>query len=204
MRIISIFTIALALTSAPLSGQTGGVALLDGSRLWVSGTSTIHAWTCRTTDLEASVVLGSRAASVFASGAISKVDVAVPVTSLKCGRKKMDDNLYKAMRAKEFPTIAFSLTSYTVLPGAVSDSATLRTLGRLTIAGTSRDITMDVRASRDAAGILQGTGEVGLLMTDFGIRPPVVMGGLLKTGNMITVGFDVRSNLTPVVADRSH
>lgn len=76
----------------------------------------------------------------------------------------------------------------------------LRTVGKLTIAGTTREIIMDVRATRGNGNLLSGTGTVELLMTDFGIRPPVVMAGLLKTGNKITVGFELRTHLTPVVA----
>lgn len=200
MRNIPSIAIALTLAATSTGAQGSRLELADGSRLWIDGTSTLHNWTCRTTDLRASVELGNGAASVLGVGALTRADVIVPVKTLRCGNAKMDRNMYKALKAEEFATVAYSLARYEMLSGATKDSVTIRTVGTLTIAGTPREITMDVRALRGAGEIVQGSGRIELLMTDFGIKPPVVMAGLLKTGNRITVAFDLRAQFTSPVA----
>lgn len=200
MRILPLLVTTLLFATAARA-QTGQLEIVDGSLLTIAGTSTVHAWTCRTTQLGATLEVNSTAMGLLGLGGLSKVSVTIPVRSLKCGHGRMDGNLYKAMKADEHPSIAYTLGHYELLPDGTRDSVTLRTTGSLTIAGTAREITMDVRASRVPEGnIVRGTGRVQLRMTSFGIKPPVVMMGMLKTGDEITVSFDLRTRLTAAVA----
>lgn len=200
MRNLTVIALATALSAIPaLSGAQSRLEVQQGSRLWIEGTSTLHAWTCRTSELKAAFELGGTADAIPGAGALSKVAVDVPVKSMKCGKGKMDENMYKALKANEFPSIDYKLVSYELLPGATKDSAMIRTAGTLTIAGVTKQISMDVTTRRDA-DLITSTGSTQMLMTDFGIKPPVVMAGMLKTGNKITVSFDIRTNVTPLVA----
>src|SRR5690554_7280057 len=60
----------------------------------------------------------------------------------------------------------------------------------LTLAGVTRQIQMDVNVEETSEGI-RYTGSVPLKMSDFEIRPPTAMFGALRTGDEVTVGFDV-------------
>lgn len=201
MRTLSLLVTTLFFATAA-SAQTGQLEIVEGSLLTIDGTSTVHAWTCRTTQLGATMEVNSAATGgLLGLAGLSKVSVTIPVRSLKCGHDRMDGNLYKAMKADEHPSIAYTLGHYELLPDGTRDSVTLRTTGSLTIAGTARAITMDVRASRLPEGnIVRGTGRIQLRMTSFGIQPPVVMLGMLKTGDQITVAFDLRTRLNAAVA----
>jgi polyisoprenoid-binding protein YceI len=199
MRILTTITLAGAILAAP-AGAQNRLDLLEDSRLWIEGTSTLHDWKCSTGKLAASVELNSGGNSVLGAGSLSKVNVTVPVKSLACGKDKMDENMFKALKADDFPTITYKLVRYDVLPGATKDSAAIRAVGHLTIAGATREIVMDVATRRSGSKDARGTGSVAFLMSDFGIKPPVVMLGMLKTGDRITVGFDIHTTLTPVVA----
>ena len=79
---------------------------------------------------------------------VTEKEVKVPVRNLKCGNGKMDNNLYKALKAGDATEIGYILATFDVVPGATNDSFTVKTVGALTVAGTERTVNMDVTAAR--------------------------------------------------------
>jgi len=65
----------------------------------------------------------------------------------------------------------------------------IRAVGILNIAGVEREVTLTLK-TQQSEGILIVTGEIQLLMTDFGITPPKAMLGMLKTDPKVTVTFE--------------
>ena len=59
----------------------------------------------------------------------------------------------------------------------------------LQIAGVEREVAIDITTKRTGA-TLDGAGPVELLMTDYGIKPPIAMLGMLKTDPKVTVTFE--------------
>jgi polyisoprenoid-binding protein YceI len=67
---------------------------------------------------------------------------------------------------------------------------TITAHGTLTVAGVERPIDLSVAARREGEGIrLKGTRQ--LRMTEFEIKPPKMMMGTLRTGDQVTVTFDL-------------
>jgi polyisoprenoid-binding protein YceI len=198
--LLTITTAASAQTSAELT-----LIPRPESRLTLKGTSTLHAFSCATSQLSAKVGVAPSAlarGTVADAGTPLKVSVSVPVTTLKCAKGgKMDENMYKTLKADAFPTITYVLDTHEVIPVAGdADNFTIRTTGTLTVAGQSTKVAMDVAATRLADGGAQGRGSVDLKMTDFGIKPPVMMMGTLRVGNEIKIEFDVKLARATVVA----
>ena len=178
---------------------TDGVRLVLGpqSELTFEGTSTMHAFHCKTTKLNVTVNVDP----AYMEGKLSKlnrplrtVDVVIPVKSLTCGSSGLEKNMFKTLKADKYPEIRYQLSTCEVA-SATDDGVTLQAIGTLTIAGQQKTIEMLVKSNRGAAGNATATGTQAILMTDFGIKPPVFMLGTLKTGNKITVSFKL--NMTP-------
>jgi polyisoprenoid-binding protein YceI len=93
----------------------------------------------------------------------------------------------EALKAQVNPTIRYAMTSASL--GSAGNPFTLDTRGRLTIAGVTREVTMQVTGTRDSKGTCILTGRVPIRMSDYGIKPPVAMLGTIKTGNDVTVSF---------------
>lgn len=189
-------TILASLALAGVAGAQSPVQLTarSDSKLSVDGTSNLHAWSCKATSIEASLVVDpgyAKAETTALQQEIKRVDVKVPVGNLKCGHGKMDDNMYKALKAQDEPQIHYILGSFEVVPGAGRDEFTLKTVGTLTVAGVNNTVKMDVIAHRLADGSLRAEGQLPILMTDYGIKPPTAIFGTLKTGNQVTVKFDL-------------
>ncbi|HET7584677.1 MAG TPA: YceI family protein [Gemmatimonadaceae bacterium] len=201
-------TLASAILATVVVAQGGPslpVHVEPQSKLWLEGNSTMHEFTCRTNDIQATVEIdpGYRyAAAATRAHPFNSVDVQIPVRSLKCGKDKMDENMYKTLRADEFTDIHYTLRSYTVEEGtAEGDSMVVVAVGTLTIAGQEREVTMKVSTDTEPNGAVRAHGALTLLMTDFGIKPPKFMLGTLKVDNKIRIGFDLHVTSTGAVAE---
>lgn len=177
----------------PKMASTATLGLAGGS-LKLEGTSTLHPWSASTKDLRGSFRLKADApagdvASLVRSGAVESFELSIPVQSLKSGEGGLDDNMYKALKAEKNPSIVFRMSSYQVTPGAGGAlKATLN--GQLRVAGVARPVAIDLDAQPTAHG-LRVTGSKVLSMKDFDVKAPVLMLGMIKTGDTVTVRFDV-------------
>lgn len=171
-RSLAILTLALA----ALAASAERFAPANGSFIRVEGTSTLHAW-----KMEGAAINGqidsARPAAV----------VTIPVTSIKSEHAKMDKLMAEALKAKQHPEIRYELVETTQIPNA--QTFTVKTRGKLTIAGVTREIAMDVQGTRGADGRYVLTGTAPVRMTSFGIKPPTAMMGTIKAGDDVTVTF---------------
>jgi polyisoprenoid-binding protein YceI len=174
--------------------ETAKVPVSPESKLWIDGTSNLHEWSCKATTLEAMVELDASAAarvSVAPPKALKRVEIKVPVKSLKCNHGGMDGNVYKALKADQSPEISYIMATFEATPNTGTDDFVLHATGTLTIAGKENKLDMDVKATRLPDGTVKATGVVPIKMTDYGIKPPTAIFGRLKTGDEVKVNFEL-------------
>jgi polyisoprenoid-binding protein YceI len=184
---------ALAISIA-FAGSTRAQAPLaiDSARVTISGTSNIHPYTAATTSVRVTRAQLSGVtpgldvwASVLKPGAVDAFEVEIPAATLTSPREGLDKNMHKALQVKEHPAITFRLRR--LEPGPTA--STFCAVGFLKIAGVEREVTLDLTTERrDSTLAVQG--RLQLLMTDYGIKPPVAMLGMLKTDPKVTVTFE--------------
>lgn len=182
-----------------LSGQAAlaqRVYVQPGSRLWIEGRSTVNSYSCEAQKVEGYGVLKDRAQQNIEAeedGGPVRVEVVVPVQSFDCGKSRMNDDLYEAMKADAYPEIAYELVAVTLKarPDTSGGWYQLLAEGQLSIAGVERRIETPVEGRRLSDGRLRATGSVPLKMTDFGVEPPTALFGLIKAHNRIEVHFDL-------------
>lgn len=159
-------------------------ALSPESRLWLEGDSTLHPYSSTATalGLELSFSSGAALPAAAAAGVPARLIVRVPVKGLKSAHKGLDKNLVEALKGADHPDIVFTLTAYRAEAGRVSAD------GVLEVAGSTRAVSLAARLEpRD--GRLLVEGEQPLKMTDFGIKPPKMMMGAIKTADLVTVKY---------------
>jgi hypothetical protein len=164
---------------------------LVSSRVSLAGTSNIHAYTASTTAariLRLQVAKGALGPNVWEAvikpGILEAFEISIPAATLSSPKEGLDKNMHKALKVTEHPDITFRLSR---IEGA--DPAAMRGVGILRIAGVEREVTLALKTSSTEANFTV-TGEVQLLMTDFGITPPKAMLGMLKTDPKVTVTFE--------------
>ena len=161
--------------SFEISPQNSAVSIL--------GTSNVHDWEMKATKINSELTLSS-------SKQITSLVVKIPVVSIKSGKGIMDNKTYEAFDSKKNPTIIFQLTESSAIKLTDKDTEISLT-GNLSMAGETRKISFKTIGKITKTGDYQLKGSVPLKMTDFKMKPPTAMLGAMKTGDAITVKFDV-------------
>ena len=177
--------IMLVATAATLGAQGAKVTLASASSIRVDGTSNVHAWHLATSTFTSDIEM---AAPGNPGSKVEAVTLSIPVTSLKSGKGGLDKNAYKAMNAEKHPTVTFRLTSYSAEPNGGVYAAKVG--GMLTVNGVEKPVTLDATLSGEP-GALQAVGTTKFRITDFGIKPVTALMGTIRTGDEVTIKFDL-------------
>jgi len=156
----------------------------DNLQLVVNGTSTLHDWDMKTSKGECNAVFVVNAAGQLTG--LTALSFTMPAESLKSDHSSMDKNAYKSLKTDKNANITYTLTSATLLP-----DGTVKCQGKLTIAGVTADaeLVATTKVNADKSIAVKGTRKIS--MKDFNIDPPTFMMGTIKTGNDLTLQFDV-------------
>ena len=158
-----------------------------GGRIWVTGTSTVHDWTC-----EVDAFTGSLNGTAADGGltALSELALTIPVAQLDCNNGTMNGKMREALRASAAPQIRFNLSTAD-LSTPRNNRFTVQANGQLSIAGQARPVAIQAQGQALGGGRYRFSGQVPVTMSQFGVRPPTAMMGTLRTGDRTTVHFDV-------------
>lgn len=149
----------------------------------LQGSSNIHDWkmVSNGSNLEATVNVNPTSKLI---DAIQPLTFNMPVKALKSNEGLLNSRAYDALKADKFPNITFKLIS------ATPSGSQLNLVGQLTISGNTRDITLVAnRTSEGSAQVLSGTKKIK--MTEWGIKPPSYMLGMMKVYDDLTINYSV-------------
>jgi len=195
LRISNLSILLLLMTLAsPVSRAQTHATLLDDSRLWIDGSTSVNTFTCEAGDL-AGDALFYEADSLGAG--LSDAEVAIPVSEFDCGKARMNRDLHEALKAEDHPLIRFRLTD--LMPAEDAGNRKFRVRGMMDIAGESRSVQLDLDGERLSDNTWRATGGVALRMSDFGIDPPTALLGLIQAHDDISVRFDLRALTYPTI-----
>lgn len=181
LLIRAVFTLTLAFAMMPAIAQQSYSQ--TGSPIFtIAGTSTMHDWTMTSQGANYNATL-----EVNADGApakLTQVTMTLPAESLKSKEKAMDKNAYKSLNTDKYKDITFQLTASKI------SGKTITCTGNLTIAGTTKPVDVEVVYEvRNGALFFKGSKKIK--MTEFKVVPPSFMFGTIKTGDDITITFEV-------------
>jgi hypothetical protein len=189
---------AAAAHAANIPEPTSKITLAEASRLTLKGKSTMHDFSSTATRLQLAIELAdvvpagdSSIARLAAPGAVKSIVLTIPVEGLKSEKDGLDKNMYKALKASANPNIVFRLRAAT----AAAAPGEFRVEGDLEAAGQTQPIEMTVRATECPEGIAL-EGSKALLMSSFGIKPPSMFLGTLKTNDQIVIEWRLVLNHT--------
>jgi polyisoprenoid-binding protein YceI len=154
----------------------------------LSGTSTLHNWVMNAQNTTGVAQFGFKGSGDTQLVTLTSLTFSLIVTDLKSGEKGLDKNAYKALKADQYKDIDYKLTSATIMPES-NGKYLIKTKGKLTIAGVTKETDMDVYAVVNKNGSITCTGSDKLLMTDYQVKPPKFMLGAMKTGDAITLNY---------------
>lgn len=159
-----------------------------GSKLNIKGITNVTDFTCKCEELFPTMQLiiknkGSKAH-------FDKTNLAIRAKKLDCGNKAMNSDMYKTMKADDYPHIQIELLESEI--AALNENwATLQTSANLTIAGVTRKETFTIQAQKTDALQYRFKACKSIKMTDYGMTPPRPMLGLIKVKDFISLDLDL-------------
>lgn len=178
-----VLSVLALLISIGFSAQAQSYKTVAGSSLKVLGTSNLHDWEMVAQNVPAEAQLSFKGSEVQDITALS---ISLPVKNLKAKEDLMNSRAYKAMKADKFNTITFKLASAEIA------QSTAKATGALTIAGVTKQVTLQGKITENADGSATITGSRKIKMSEFGITPPSFMLGALKVGDEVTVEYTLK------------
>jgi|GEM_PF-503770 len=128
---------------------------------------------------------------------VGPVVLMVKTARISAPRPSMiDRNVVKALKIIEHPYITFNLNQIDTRD--LKYGVTLmKTIGQLTVAGTSREIEMDVYGRVLPNGEVEIWGSKGFNMEAFNIPPPAAFWGIIRSDPQVKVDFDIILRAVP-------
>lgn len=183
MKILAGLIIGI-LSTISISAQNNFTIDKSSSSVIITGTSSLHDWESNVESFDSQLI-----PTINEEGAligIESLSFSADVESIKSGKGIMDGKTHSALKEKKHPQITFKLIEITSI-----DENSLVANGTLTIAGKDRKVELTAAYSIQSNGEIKVNGSKSILMSDFGIKPPKAMLGSLKTGDEVTIQFDV-------------
>ncbi|MEX0982764.1 MAG: YceI family protein [Bacteroidales bacterium] len=192
-----ILTLSIFLFSQALLAQTTFKLDPKTSSITIEGTSSVHDWEMTATEMDASMKVNLQDQKI---DEILNVNFSVLSEGLKSKNSLMDKKTYNALKSDKHNKIAFTLQSVNDL------SATAKNLsgtahGTLSIAGKTLPVTIPFSGVIQKDFTISVTGKEKINMKDFNISPPTAMMGTMKTGEEVTVHFNVNFQPESVYAE---
>ncbi|MCH7412218.1 YceI family protein [Belliella sp. R4-6] len=171
---------ALVFLNLSAFGQTN-YSLSSNPELKVTGTSTLHDW-----DMKSSTATGKAQISLENSkiDKITNVTIIMPAESIKSGKGGMDRNAYAALNTKNHKEVKFNLKEL------VAKGSSYEAIGDFTIAGVTKAAKFPVTATISGEKVTV-KGKHDFKLTDYSIDPPTALMGTVKTGNEVSIHFNV-------------
>jgi hypothetical protein len=161
-------------------------ALNTKSTFSVSGTSTLHDW-----EMKSDSGTGTANFSITNSKLteIESLSIVLLAESIKSEKKSMDKVAYETLKTDKQKNIKYVLKSAEKI-----NETTWELTGTYIIAGVSKILKTTIKTIITKDGVnLQGSNKI--TFSDFGMKSPTALLGTIKTGQDLTLKFNLNFNL---------
>lgn len=165
----------------------GPISFERGGSIEIEGTSNVHGWSC---DVDQYTATAAGEASGTTLTSLSALRVNVAPARIDCDNSTMNKKLRDALGTS---AISYTMTNATV-GAARGNRFPIQVNGRLSVHGQSRGVSIAAQAQALGGNRFKVTGSVPVVMSQYGISPPTAMLGTMRTGDRVTVKFDVTMN----------
>lgn len=179
---IVVFLMTVIFSSANIAFAQTLKVVPGSSTMTILGTTNVHNFQSQVTQIYGELIISGKK--------VQSMKIEVPVKSIKSKEKLMDSKTYEAFNSEKNPTITFALTDATVQKATAQDIDVIIT-GNLTMAGFTKKVSFTTSGKVLKPGSFQFNGSLALKMTDFKMKPPTAMLGMMKVGDAVTLKFSV-------------
>jgi len=157
------------------------------STFTIQGTSSLHDWEEKLEKFNVDLSLKMKEKEI---AGIEKVSFYCKSASITSENSLMTKKTLEALQAEKYPEIIFTLVSVDKLVSK-GNSFSGTVTGDIKLAGVTKRISIPCAGS-SSNNLITLKGSKSLSLAEYKIKPPTAMLGTLKTGDQITVAFDLK------------
>lgn len=189
-----VFAAALAaLLAGPVASgaEAQAVSALPESVIRLEGDSTLRKFTSTASKFrfEAKVTGDAKIDEKAAPWIFREFELVIPVKAMKSGDETLDEHMQEAMKTEEHPDIRIKLSSFKLGEKNSDGTRAVDAAGEISVSGVTKPIELQATVSVEGRKV-KASGQKKLLMTDYGIEPPTMMLGTIRTRNEINIVFE--------------
>ncbi len=183
----SLWALSLTASEGDILSQDRFTADEEVSRLWIEGSSNVNTFDCIAHEYDGEAIAQQNGSGESKPKITMKLEIIVD--GFDCGKRRMNSDMKKALKADSYPKIIFSYNS----AESVNSNGVNQYLvnGELTVAGVTREISFLADGEILESGRMRARGSKKIFMTDYDIEPPSGLFGLIKADDELTVHFDL-------------
>lgn len=191
--LLSSLIFSLSILTFHLSAQEGlEIQILDNSKLFIEGKSNVNKFECHCTEDFPATQVQFNSTPKNGTAHFNKTEMKITTNKLDCGKKAINNDLIKTLKADEYPNIILELCSLTFMKAANDQEwQQVKAETFLTIAGTTRTMNMLVNAKQLGKNKFKVKSSEEIKLTDFGIEPPTALLGLVKVKDEMMLHLDL-------------
>lgn len=186
---ISIVLILFLFPMSIMSQERSSVqsVILNESKLRINGTSNVNDFECvYEEELESDTLFHQvELAEAFANIQGDRLELVVE--SFDCGKRGINRDFRNTLKSKQYPNIHIEVLQVTAQNG-IPEWATIA----IELAGVTNTYEVDLKDVSIDNGQIQVFGEQNLRMSDFGLKPPTALFGLIKVRDRLKISFTLQ------------
>lgn len=175
------------------------------SKVWLEGSASIVNFECQAAVIESNGTIHGLDTTASNPGGHGQVvlEVRIPVQQLSCGKSGINRDMKNTLNADEHPYIVYQLGTNRLISAIRNDHTAImkiETMGNLTISGVERLEQIDITGQFIGDWRFRVKGVHTIEMSDYDLKPPSPMMGLIKVHDQLKVHFDVVLTLKMMTA----
>lgn len=161
--------------------------ILNESKLRINGTSNVNDFECvYEEELESDTLFHEvELAEAFANIQGDRLELVVE--SFDCGKRGINRDFRNTLKSKQYPNIHIEVLQVTA-KNDIPDKATVA----IELAGVTNTYEVDLKNVSIDNDLIQVLGEQNLRMSDFGLKPPTALFGLIKVRDRLKISFTLQ------------
>ncbi|HPK09023.1 MAG TPA: hypothetical protein PK147_00035 [Saprospiraceae bacterium] len=164
--------------------------VLPSSTLIVNGKTNINTFNC---DIDAynDTDTINYISSTGDVGYLTSGSMNISIISFDCHHKMMTKDLRKTLKYKDFPLMTIEFIS---LSNLISENKNLSGNIIIYLAGKSKEYSVSFISTSSSSNSVKLSGTQSILLSDFDLKPPSKLGGMIKVKDEMTVDIELILN----------
>lgn len=160
------------------------------STLSIAGKSNVNTFTCGITEFLQTDTLVYMNNEAVQKPALLKGTVIIAINRFDCGHRFMTNDLRKTLKADENPTLKIRFLTMDKLAAHVNNQQ-VKGWVEIELAGVVKQYEINYVLQNTNPAHLQLTGMKNILFSDFNLKPPTRLAGMIKVAQEIEVKFQL-------------